>query len=81
LSEKICFEDDDEQEQQTAWHHDFKRAQGYSDLDIAAKRSALENVLVPDTEAEHFRRLNEAGFSSVTRWFQCFSFASYAAIR
>jgi tRNA (cmo5U34)-methyltransferase len=80
LSEKICFEDTGEQEQQTAWHHDFKRAQGYSDLEISAKRSALENVLVPDTEAEHFKRLTEAGFSSVTRWFQCFSFASYAAI-
>ena len=81
LSEKIWFEAQDQQVRQTLWHHDFKRAQGYSDLEISGKRSALENVLVPDTEAEHSSRLNQAGFSSVSRWFQCFSFASYVAIR
>jgi tRNA (cmo5U34)-methyltransferase len=80
LSEKVCFEDSGDQEQQTLWHHDFKRAQGYSDLEIAAKRSALENVLVPDTETAHINRLHQAGFSTVTRWFQCFSFSSYVAI-
>lgn len=80
LSEKICFENEGEQDRQTLWHHDFKRARGYSDLEIAGKRNALEDVLVPDTEAEHETRLREAGFSSVSRWFQCFSFVSYAAI-
>jgi tRNA (cmo5U34)-methyltransferase len=81
LSEKLCFDDDDEQQRQTLWHHDFKRTQGYSDLEIAGKRSALENVLVPDSEAQHYDRLKQAGFSRVSRWFQCFSFASYVAIR
>lgn len=81
LSEKIRFSDEQEQALQTDWHHDFKRTQGYSDLEIARKRDALERVMVPDTEEEHFARLQAAGWSRVVRWFQCFNFASYLAIR
>jgi tRNA (cmo5U34)-methyltransferase len=81
VSEKICFDDGDEQAEQTAWHHDFKRAQGYSELEIAQKRDALEDVLVPDTEAVHLERMQRAGFRHPRRWFQCFSFASYIAFR
>lgn len=81
ISEKICFEDSLEQQDQTAWHHDFKRAQGYSELEIAQKRSALEDVLRPETEASHFNRMQMAGFSRYHRWFQCFSFSSYIAFK
>lgn len=81
LSEKIRFADEGEQARQTAWHHDFKRAKGYSELEIAGKRAALENVLRPDTEAEHRERLLQAGFRDAGRWFQCFSFCSYIAFR
>ena len=81
ISEKICFEDEQEQEDQTAWHHDFKRSQGYSDLEIAQKRNALENVLRPETESAHFKRLLDAGFSRSCRWFQCFSFTSHIAFK
>jgi len=81
ISEKICFEDDQEQLDQTAWHHDFKRTQGYSELEIAQKRNALEDVMQPDTEARHIERLQQAGLSNPRRWFQCFSFASYIAFK
>ncbi len=81
LSEKLRFDDAESQARQTAWHEDFKRAQGYSDLEIAGKRQALEDVLRPETGAAHLARLEAAGFSSVDRWFQCFAFASFAAIR
>jgi len=81
ISEKICFEDEQEQQDQTAWHHDFKRTQGYSELEIAQKRDALDNVLQPDTEARHIQRLQQAGLRNPRRWFQCFSFASYIAWR
>ncbi len=81
ISEKICFDDPVEHQDQTAWHHDFKRTQGYSDLEIAQKRNALEDVLQPDTEARHIERLQQAGLVRVRRWFQCFSFASYVAFR
>ena len=73
--------DDDENEKQIALHHDFKKANGYSDLEIAQKRSALENVLVPETEATHLQRFSDAGFKQAYRWFQCFNFASFIAIK
>jgi len=81
LSEKICFADEQEQADQTAWHHDFKRSQGYSELEIAQKRDALENVLKPETESVHLQRFRRAGFSRCHCWFQCFSFASYIAFK
>jgi len=81
LSEKICFANEQEQSDQTVWHHDFKRSQGYSDLEIAQKRNALEDVMRPDTEAAHFKRFEKAGLTAPKRWFQCFSFASYITFK
>jgi tRNA (cmo5U34)-methyltransferase len=81
ISEKIRFEQPQEQLDQTEWHHDFKRTQGYSELEIAQKRDALEDVLRPETEAVHLERLHKAGFSSSRRWFQCFSFVSYISFK
>ena len=81
LSEKVRFDDPREQALNESLHHAFKRAEGYSDLEIAQKRSALEQVLVPDTLDEHVARLRTAGFSDITCWFRCFNFASLVAIR
>lgn len=81
LSEKIHFADKDEEARQHAWHLDFKRAQGYSELEIARKRDALEETLRTDTIETHLERLAGAGFSEACRWFQCFNFASIVAIR
>jgi tRNA (cmo5U34)-methyltransferase len=81
LSEKVRFDDPREQGLQTHWHHEFKRAQGYSDLEIARKRDALENVMRPDSLPQHHQRLRAAGFSQVYQWFQGFNFVSMIAIR
>ncbi len=81
LSEKLAFEDEQHQALMIELHHNFKRANGYSDLEIAQKRSAIENVLIPETLATHRQRLKDAGFSSVDVWFQCFNFASIIAIK
>ena len=81
LSEKLHFENPAEQQRQTDWHHDFKRAQGYSELEIARKRDALDDVLKPETAAVHIERLRHAGFLEVYRWYQGFSFASFIAFR
>lgn len=81
LSEKIGFESDTEQAIQTRLHHEFKRANGYSDLEISQKRSALEQVLLPETLAEHRHRLEAAGFGPVMVWYQCFNFVSMLAFR
>ncbi|WP_028240073.1 carboxy-S-adenosyl-L-methionine synthase CmoA [Stutzerimonas azotifigens] len=80
LSEKLRFEDDDEQALLTDLHIAFKRANGYSELEIAQKRSAIENVMKPDSLEAHRQRLLEAGFARVVPWFQCLNFASLIAL-
>lgn len=79
LSEKIALEDPFLQTLITELHHDFKRAQGYSELEIAQKRQALENVLIPETLAAHRERLLAAGFVSCETWLQHTRFASMLA--
>jgi tRNA (cmo5U34)-methyltransferase len=81
LSEKLAFPDSDEHEIQINLHHEFKKSNGYSDLEIAQKRSALENVLIPETQETHIKRLKDSGFKHVFPIFQCFNFASYLAIK
>jgi tRNA (cmo5U34)-methyltransferase len=81
LSEKIAFDEPERQHFHQEVHHDFKRANGYSDLEISQKRSALENVMIPETLACHHERLKAAGFSSSEVWFQCFNFASMVAFK
>jgi tRNA (cmo5U34)-methyltransferase len=80
LSEKLAFPDEANQFHIDS-HHDFKRSNGYSDLEISQKRSALENVLIPETLAVHEQRLSQAGFSFIEKWFQCFNFVSLVAIK
>lgn len=80
LSEKIALEDERMERLITELHHDFKRAQGYSELEIAQKRQALENVLVPETMEAHRARLREAGFVSCETWLQHTRFVSLLAM-
>jgi len=81
LSEKIKFEEPEVDALLSDLHHDFKRAHGYSDLEIAQKRTAIENRLVPETLTCHVKRLQDVGFSLVAPWFQCFNFASILAVK
>lgn len=81
LSEKLSFEDEQQNALLIDTHHDFKRDNGYSELEISQKRSALEKVLIPESLASHQSRLSEAGFGFQTVWFQCFNFVSMLAIK
>jgi len=81
LSEKICFEDERQQQLHTDMHHAFKSQQGYSDLEIAQKRTAIEKVMQPETLQRHKQRLQDAGFDNAEVWFQCFNFLSMVALR
>lgn len=78
-SEKIRFTDAATQRDFEAAHLDFKRANGYSELEISQKRSALEKVMIIDTEEQHRERLQMAGFSRVRKWYQCLNWASFEA--
>ena len=81
LSEKIAHQDNVCNELLIDLHHDFKRANGYSELEIAQKRTALENVMKTDSLEEHFQRLTNSGFKHMNQWFQCFNFLSLMAIK
>lgn len=81
LSEKISFTDPKQQQLQIDMHHAFKKAQGYSALEISQKRQALENVLMPETLTTHQHRLQQAGFSSAEVWFAYFNFTSLLALK
>ena len=80
LSEKLALPDPRLNEYLIDLHDDFKRQHGYSDLEIAQKRQALEDVLVPETREAHVARLKSVGFSRCDVWFQCLNFGSLIAI-
>jgi tRNA (cmo5U34)-methyltransferase len=75
LSEKVAGDTEFD-----AVHADFKRANGYSELEVSQKRTALENVMVPDTVETHIERLESAGFGSSAVWFRCLNWVSIIAI-
>jgi len=81
ISEKISHGDSVIDEHLINLHHDFKRANGYSELEVAQKRTALENVMRTDSIEQHVDRLKKAGFKHVSPWFQCFNFISFIAIK
>ena len=81
LSEKIRFKKAKVDQKITDLHHQFKRCQGYSDLEISQKRESIEDVLIPETIDEHIERLNKIGFSESHTWFQCYNFCSIYALK
>jgi tRNA (cmo5U34)-methyltransferase len=59
----------------------FKRRQGYSELEIAQKREALENVLVPYRVEENLELLARAGFAPIDTFFRWYNFIGLVAIK
>jgi len=81
IAEKIVAEDPHIADVLVDLHHDFKRANGYSELEISQKRAAIENVMKIDSMTTHFARFEEAGFAHYGCWFQCFNFAAMMAVK
>jgi len=81
VSEKVHFEAPAVQSAIDHMHLQFKRANGYSELEISQKRASLEDVLVSDTLATHHHRFRRAGFEASAIWQQTYNFASFIAIK
>ncbi len=81
LSEKFKFADPAIENMLYNLHHDFKRANGYSELEISQKRDAIENVLIPESIDTHYNRLAQSGFNHYNIWFSCFNFGSIIAVK
>ncbi len=83
LSEKIQFNSATKEHWNSEMYYNFKKAQGYSELEISQKRTALERVLIPETLHNHYQRLQQVGFSKkqIHTWLQCLNFTSLLAIK
>lgn len=62
-------------------YYDFKRRNGYSETEIAKKREALENVLIPYRLDENAELLKEAGFRKVEPFFRWYNFCGIIAVK
>lgn len=81
LSEKVVDGDASVEALLVELHHDFKRRNAYSELEISRKRAALENVLIPERADAHLARLADAGFRHAGLWLKYFNFVSLVAIK
>lgn len=81
LSEKIISHDKRLNREYIDIYHRFKKERGYSELEIARKREALENVLIPFSIEENRSMLTDIGFTGVDTYFQWFNFASFIAVK
>lgn len=77
ISEKVHFESDRESKNISLLHHLFKEKNGYTKMEIAAKRDSLEGVMVTETEEVHFQRMKGVGFRKGEKLMSNLNFATY----
>ncbi len=77
LSEKIINHNSHIQKLTTKLYYDFKKRNGYSELEIAQKREALDNILVPWTAERNLMLLKNAGLKNISMLFKWYNFASF----
>jgi tRNA (cmo5U34)-methyltransferase len=62
-------------------YYEMKRRNGYSDMEIARKREALENVLIPYRMEENRELLLSGGFRCCEEFFRWYNFAGLVAVK
>lgn len=63
------------------YYYNMKKRQGYSDVEIARKREALENVLIPYRPEENHELLASAGFTHIEEFFRWYNFSGILAVK
>jgi tRNA (cmo5U34)-methyltransferase len=81
LVEKVCGDDPLFDRQFADHHFAMKRRNGYSTLEIAQKREALEKVLVPYTLQQNRRMLEGVGFRRIEVFFKWYNFCGIVALK
>lgn len=81
LVEKVLAEESSFNKNMIKYYYDFKRRNNYDDMEIAQKREALENVLIPYKLSENIEMLMEAKFKSVETFFKWYNFAGIIAFK
>ena len=77
FSEKVVFDDKKLDKQMIDTYYEYKKEQGYSEYEIAQKREALENVLIPFTIKENIQMCRDAGFKNIETVFQWANFITF----
>lgn len=62
-------------------YYEFKERNGYSKLEIAQKREALENVLIPYQLSENIDLLRRGGFGEVDVFIKWYNFCGMIAVK
>lgn len=62
-------------------YYEYKKRNGYSELEIAQKREALENVLIPYHHTENLQLLRKVGFEQIDTFFKWYNFCGIVAIK
>lgn len=81
LIEKLIFEDSLFNRLFIRYYYNLKKRQGYSESEIAHKREALENVLIPYRPEENRELLRTAGFRHVEEFFRWYNFCGMVAVK
>ncbi len=81
LVEKILAEESILNRNFIKYYYDFKKRNQYSEMEIAQKREALENVLIPYKLSEDQEMLLSAGFSHTEVFFKWYNFAGIIALK
>lgn len=62
-------------------YYEFKKRNGYSEMEISQKREALENILVPYHYQENRELLLDSGFSDCDSFFRWYNFCGLVAVK
>ncbi len=81
MSEKLITENKKLNKIMIDIYYEYKKEMGYSEFEIAQKREALENVLIPYTMIENIEMLKNAGFKEVEVIFRWNNFATFIAFK
>ncbi len=81
LSEKVICHDESIDDLIVELYYDFKRRNGYSEMEISQKREALEDVMRPIKPAEQIQMLSKAGFDKTEMIFRWYNFSCYLGIK
>jgi len=81
LVEKVMGEDSVFNRLFIQHYYEMKKRHGYTEMEIAQKREALENVLIPYRLKENEQLLREAGFEQIDVFFKWYNFCGIIAVR
>jgi tRNA (cmo5U34)-methyltransferase len=81
LVEKLTMEDSLFNRLFINYYYEMKRRNGYSEMEIARKREALENVLIPYRLEENRELLLETGFKHFEVFFRWYNFCGMVAVK